>query len=72
MIPGGSDASLPPGWNEHRPPRWVPRAVLYAAPQKAQRELHWTPRYPDLDSIVGTAWRWHERQPKGYASLHKS
>ncbi|MFN8049902.1 MAG: AI-2E family transporter [Acidimicrobiales bacterium] len=31
MIPGGSDASLPPGWNEHRPPRWVPRAVLYAA-----------------------------------------
>lgn len=22
---------LPPGWNETRPPRWVPRAVLYAA-----------------------------------------
>lgn len=47
-------------------------AVLYAAPQKAQRELHWTPRYPDLESIVSTAWHWHERQPKGYATLHKS
>lgn len=22
---------LPPGWNETRPPRWVPRAVLYGA-----------------------------------------
>ena len=27
-------------------------AVLYAAPQKAQTELHWKPRLADLDSIV--------------------
>src|SRR4051794_28300267 len=31
-------------------------AVLYAAPQKAQRELRWTPRFIDIDSIVETAW----------------
>ncbi|MGE0449853.1 MAG: UDP-glucose 4-epimerase GalE [Vicinamibacterales bacterium] len=43
-------------------------AVLYAAPQKAQRELHWTPNMPDLDSIVRTAWRWHRQQPHGYRS----
>ncbi|MGC4085251.1 MAG: NAD-dependent epimerase/dehydratase family protein [Vicinamibacterales bacterium] len=32
-------------------------AVLYAAAEKAQRELRWTPRFPDLESIVRTAWQ---------------
>jgi UDP-glucose-4-epimerase GalE len=41
-------------------------AVLYAAAQKAQSELHWRPRFPDLDSIVGTAWDWHRQRPHGY------
>jgi UDP-glucose-4-epimerase GalE len=41
-------------------------AVLYAAPQKAQAELHWRPQFPDLDSIVRTAWSWHLAHPYGY------
>ena len=41
-------------------------AVLYAAAHKAQGELHWTPRFPDLDAIVGTAWAWHRAHPHGY------
>jgi UDP-glucose-4-epimerase GalE len=41
-------------------------AVLYATPHKAQRELHWTARMPDLDTIVGTAWQWHSTHPHGY------
>jgi UDP-glucose-4-epimerase GalE len=41
-------------------------AVLYAAPNKAQAELHWTPQFPDLDSIVRTAWDWHRSHPRGY------
>lgn len=41
-------------------------AVLYAAPQKAQTHLHWTPRYAALDVIVDTAWRWHRTHPHGY------
>jgi UDP-glucose-4-epimerase GalE len=41
-------------------------AVLYAAPDKAQRELRWKPRFADLDSIVRTAWNWHQRHPHGY------
>jgi UDP-glucose-4-epimerase GalE len=41
-------------------------AVLYAAAHKAQNELHWTPRFADLDSIVGTAWNWHRTHPRGY------
>jgi UDP-glucose-4-epimerase GalE len=41
-------------------------AVLYAAPHKAQAELHWTPQLPKLESIVRTAWEWHRNHPRGY------
>jgi UDP-glucose-4-epimerase GalE len=41
-------------------------AVLYAAPHKAQNELHWKPRFSDLESIVRTAWEWHRTHPHGY------
>jgi UDP-glucose-4-epimerase GalE len=41
-------------------------AVLYAAPHKAQSELHWTPRYADLETIVSHAWNWHRTHPHGY------
>jgi UDP-glucose-4-epimerase GalE len=43
-------------------------AVLFAAPQKAQAGLRWTPRFPDLETIVGTAWAWHRAHPGGYAA----
>lgn len=43
-------------------------AVLYAAPHKARAELHWRPRLPELDSIVRTAWAWHQGHPQGYRS----
>jgi UDP-glucose 4-epimerase len=39
---------------------------LYAAPHKAQAELHWTPQHADLDAIVRTAWNWHRTHPNGY------
>jgi UDP-glucose 4-epimerase len=41
---------------------------LYAAPQNAQAELHWKPRFTDIDAIVRTAWAWHERHPQGYGA----
>jgi UDP-glucose-4-epimerase GalE len=41
-------------------------AVLYASAKKAQSELHWTPRFPDLADIVATAWAWHRAHPHGY------
>jgi len=34
-------------------------AALVANPDKARRDLGWTPKYPSLDAIVETAWRWH-------------
>jgi UDP-glucose-4-epimerase GalE len=41
-------------------------AILYAAAQKARAELHWTPRFSELDDIVSTAWAWHRAHPRGY------
>jgi len=41
-------------------------AVLYAAPHKAQAELHWTPQHAELEAIVRTAWNWHRTHPNGY------
>jgi len=41
-------------------------AMLYAASDRAQRELQWTPRYADLEVIVRHAWQWHSTHPRGY------
>ena len=41
-------------------------AVLVASSEKIRRELGWKPVYPELEQIVETAWRWHERHPMGY------
>ena len=44
-------------------------AVLVAAPGQARTALEWNPQFPDLDTIVGTAWQWHRTHPLGYGSL---
>jgi UDP-glucose-4-epimerase GalE len=41
-------------------------AILYAAAGKARTELHWSPRFLDLESIVKTAWDWRREHPDGY------
>jgi UDP-arabinose 4-epimerase len=35
--------------------------VLLAAIARAERDLEWNPLHSGLESIVNTAWRWHER-----------
>jgi len=42
-------------------------AILYASPQKAHAELHWSPQFVGAEPIVGTAWEWHRKHPHGYA-----
>lgn len=39
---------------------------LVASSAKIRQELGWKPRYPDLGSILETAWNWHKSHPKGY------
>ncbi len=41
---------------------------LVADSSLAKRLLGWTPKYCDIESIVATAWKWHQSHPRGYAS----
>jgi UDP-glucose 4-epimerase len=41
-------------------------ARLVASSEKISRELGWKPEYPDLETIIETAWHWHRKHPKGY------
>lgn len=47
-------------------------AALYAACERARSELGWRPRFPEIESIVGTAWAWHRAHPRGYGSSHSA
>jgi len=41
-------------------------AVLVAGSEKIKRELGWEPQFPDLRTIIETAWEWHSSHPHGY------
>ena len=41
---------------------------LVASSARAREALGWTPRHSDIDTIVATAWGWHEKNPKGYGT----
>ena len=45
--------------------------ALYADSSKAVRELGWKVKFPDIDSIVATAWKWHQSHPGGYGDRKK-
>jgi UDP-glucose 4-epimerase len=40
---------------------------LVASAEKATRELGWKPKFPRLEDIIASAWRWHEKHPDGYS-----
>jgi UDP-glucose 4-epimerase len=40
--------------------------VLVASAEKVNDELGWVPRYPDLKTILASAWEWHRTHPHGY------
>ena len=35
--------------------------------EEAKAELEWNIKYPDIRSIIETAWNWHKKHPKGFA-----
>lgn len=41
-------------------------ATLIASSTSIRRELGWQPRYADLESIIRSAWEWHQSHPHGY------
>jgi UDP-glucose 4-epimerase len=54
-----------PAVESPRRPGDAPRLV--AAADKIKKDLGWTPRYPQLDEIIHSAWEWHRSHPNGYS-----
>ena len=42
--------------------------VLVAASERVREVLGWTPRKPDIETMIADAWAWHQANPDGYAS----
>ena len=40
--------------------------ALVASADRARQELGWQSRFPGIEEIVASAWRWHQRFPHGY------
>ncbi len=53
---------------EEVPRRAGDPAVLVASSDKIRTELGWIPAFPDLDTIIRSAWLWKQRYPQGYAT----
>ncbi|KAJ3142789.1 hypothetical protein HDU89_000250 [Geranomyces variabilis] len=51
---------------EIKPRRAGDPAKLIASSEKAEKILGWTRQYETIDSIVATAWNFHQRNPKGF------
>ncbi len=47
-------------------PRQGDPPILTADSKKAQKELGWKTKHPDLQTIIETAWKWHCQNPDGY------
>jgi UDP-glucose 4-epimerase len=43
-------------------------ARLIAASDKIQGELNWRPKFQNIDVIIESAWRWHQKFPNGYGN----
>lgn len=43
-------------------------STLIASSAKAKDILGWDPKYADLETIIRTAWKWHQSHPDGYGS----
>lgn len=51
---------------EEGPRRAGDQVITVAGAERIRAELGWQPRYPDLDTIIESAWRWKQRHPYGY------
>ena len=39
---------------------------LIASSEKIKRDLGWKPQFQSLDAIIDSAWKWHQKFPRGY------
>jgi UDP-glucose 4-epimerase len=55
-----------------RPRRDGDLPTIVASSELAKAELGWEPKYPELESIIASAWRWQKDHPYGYGSNKSS
>lgn len=53
-----------PAVEKPRRPGDPPR--LIASSEKIKKELGWVPQFENLEAIVASAWKWHQKFPNGY------
>ncbi|MGY3703959.1 UDP-glucose 4-epimerase GalE [Vagococcus martis] len=41
-------------------------SMLVASNEKAKTILGWNPQYTDVETIISSAWQWHQTHPHGY------
>ena len=39
---------------------------LVASSEKIKKELGWRPQFQSLEAIIESAWKWHQKFPRGY------
>lgn len=42
-------------------------AQLIASSEKAKKVLGWNPKHEDLNEIIASAWKWHQKHPNGFS-----
>ncbi len=42
-------------------------AILVASSEKTKRELGWKSKFPELEQIIESAWKWHKGRPNGFS-----
>ena len=52
---------------ENAPRREGDPPSLYANASKANQDLGWQPQYKTITAIIESAWKWHAKNPEGYA-----
>src|SRR5438876_8128470 len=40
---------------------------LIASSERIKKELGWQPQFQSLDAIIESAWKWHQKFPRGYS-----
>ena len=50
-----------------KPRRHGDASRLIAASHRMIRDLAWVPKYPRVEQIVESAWKWHRAHPNGYS-----
>jgi len=55
-----------------RPRRPGDPPELVASADAIRRDLGWSPRYVEIESIVRSAWTWHQAHPHGYRGTEES